>query len=224
MSKEKILLILFSAICLIFSIIRIGISQSGFLLFLVWNLILASIPWLITNRMMTVQNWKQNKWKFATYFTVWLLFFPNAPYILTDLFHLNHSSAVPLYFDLILLLLYSWTGIMFGFLSLLKMEKMFVYVNIKWTSLHSSLILILVSFGIYLGRYLRWNSWDAINNPFHIFNDVVEILLHPRQNIDAWGMTFAMTLLLNGIYWSIKLLQHEKETISKFPVDNKVMK
>jgi len=137
----------------------------------------------------------------------WLAFFPNAPYILTDLFHLNHGAAMPMWFDLVLILAFAWTGILFGFLSLWDFEKLLkTKLSRKWIPLISVGLLFLSSFGIYLGRYLRWNSWDLIHRPFSIFQDVSDRVLYPLEHTRTWGVTFFMGILLVLMYVSFRLV------------------
>lgn len=139
--------------------------------------------------------------------------FPNAPYILTDLFHLSNGSAMPIWFDLILILCFAWTGLMFGFLSLWDIEKLLATkMSAKWVSIISSSFLFIGSFGIYLGRYLRWNSWDIINNPVDLMYDVGDRVVNPFDHPRAWGLTLFMGVFLNMIYWSLKLIKKQGST------------
>ncbi len=137
----------------------------------------------------------------------WLAFFPNAPYILTDLFHLNVSSSMPVWFDLVLILAFAWTGLLFGFLSLWDLEKlMATKVQKRWVPFISVGLLFLSSFGIYLGRYLRWNSWDLLNRPGSIIQDVGERVIYPLEHTRTWGVTFFMGILLVLMYISFRLV------------------
>jgi len=142
---------------------------------------------------------------------IWLLFFPNAPYILTDLFHLRLKSSMPIWFDLLLILSFAWTGLMFGFTSLWNIENL-LRNNLKpiYINLISSLLLFIGSFGIYVGRYLRWNSWDIINQPFDLFYDIGDRIINPFDHPRTWGMTLFMGGFLNLIYFSLRLVQNKK--------------
>ncbi len=100
---------------------------------------------------------------------------------------------------------------MFGFISLINIETILIeHINAKIVSLISTLLLFVASFGIYLGRYLRWNSWDIISNPSEIFTDIFERLASPGCYQKAWGITLLMGLMLNMMYLSIKLLKVQK--------------
>jgi uncharacterized membrane protein len=138
----------------------------------------------------------------------WLLFFPNAPYVLTDLFHLRSGAAMPVWFDLLLILSFAWTSLLFGFLSLWDIEFILLQkITKKLVPLISALFLFIGSFGVYIGRYLRWNSWDLITKPFHLFSDIGERVMNPLEHQTTWGMTLFMGLFLNMLYWSFRLIK-----------------
>ena len=141
---------------------------------------------------------------------IWLLFFPNAPYILTDLFHLRYDQlSMPIWFDLVLILAYAWTGLLFGFLSLWDIERLLAeWVHPKLVTALSVSLLFLGSFGIYLGRYLRWNSWDLITEPFRLIYDIGDRIVNPFEHPRAWGMTISMGIFLNMIYWSFHFIRN----------------
>lgn len=193
--------------CILLSFFRWYYTGTKVFLFLNWNLILAIVPWLISRRLLN-QKTKPSKISLVVMLFSWLLFFPNAPYILTDLFHLNSTSNMPIWFDLILILMFAWTGMLFGFISLWNMETLFKS-RMKYSriTIWSSLLLFVCSFGIYLGRYLRWNSWDVIQNPMGIVGDVGERFMSPFDHPRTWGMTVLMGILLNVIYWTFHLLR-----------------
>ncbi|HUC81886.1 MAG TPA: DUF1361 domain-containing protein, partial [Flavisolibacter sp.] len=91
---------------------------------LTWNLFLALVPYLITRFAIRNPAWIESRWKFAFVFVAWLLFLPNSFYIITDLFHLQSSGFVPLWFDLALIFSFAWNGILLGVVSVRQMEKM----------------------------------------------------------------------------------------------------
>jgi uncharacterized membrane protein len=69
------------------------------------------------------------------------------------------------------------------------------------------ILLFLGSFGVYLGRYLRWNSWDIITEPFRLFYDIADRIINPFEHPRTWGMTLFMGLFLTIIYWSFHLVR-----------------
>lgn len=204
-----IFLILSSIFCFSMSIVRYAATDTTMFLSLNWNLFLAFIPWFVS--MILIIRKQINKLLLVLLIFSWLIFFPNAPYMLTDLFYLTPRGFPPIWYDLILLLSYAWTGLMFGFISLMNVELMLIkHISTKIAALISSVFLFVASFGIYLGRYLRWNSWDIISNPFGIFTDILERLASPFDYPKAWGVTILMGLMLNMMYLSIKLLKEQK--------------
>src|SRR5436190_17880437 len=100
-SRGTIFLGTLSALCFAISIFRFIFTESGLFLFLNWNLFLAFIPWMLSSLMMMKLKFAGNKFLIFILLVTWVLFFPNAPYILTDLFHLRIRSSMPMWFDLV---------------------------------------------------------------------------------------------------------------------------
>ena len=136
---------------------------------------------------------------------VWLLFIPNAFYIITDLFHLHMNSIMPLWFDLVLILSFAWSGMLLGIISVRRMEALFEQHFRK----HFDLVFIvpvmaLNAMGIYFGRYLRYNSWDVLTNPFDIAGDTINLFVHPLQNRVDWSMICCYAFFLTLVYLTLK--------------------
>ncbi len=197
-----------TSLCFMLILSRMHLAQSKMFLFLVWNLFLAGIPWVLSTIMILFPKLQKKNLLVVFILGVWLVFFPNAPYILTDLFHLKKSLTMPLWYDLTLVLAFAWTGLVFGFLSLWDIEQI-LNQKIKpiYTSIISSSLLFLAGFGIYLGRYLRWNSWDVLQQPEGLLIDIGDRVIHPFSHPTTWGVTILMGLLLNMFYWSFKLMR-----------------
>ncbi|RXP57105.1 DUF1361 domain-containing protein [Lutibacter sp. HS1-25] len=208
---ETLSLGLLTFLCFSFSVFRLYFSEDPEVIpRLNWNLFLAFIPWFLTSFLMINSKYKKNKIVIGTLLFFWLLFFPNAPYILTDLIHLEGKQSVQLWFDLILILSFAWTGLLFGILSLMDIEKLLNQVMSKKRVNFIIVILLFIgSFGVYLGRFLRWNSWDIISNPFGLISDIGLRIINPFEFAKTWGMTIFMGLFLNMVYWSLKIIQHK---------------
>lgn len=190
------------------ALITVRILYTGNLLFafLVWNLFLAFIPYAISVKMKTTAQ-ERSKWKFFVSVFAWLIFLPNAFYIITDLFHLNENEIVPLWYDLALILSFAWSGLLLGILSLRQMEKQFEsYFNKKFDLLFILPVMFLNGLGVYIGRYLRFNSWDVIANPLQLSNDMIYLFIHPIRNRLDWSMILCYTVLLTLIYFTMKKL------------------
>lgn len=104
---------------------RVWRSHSLLYISLIWNLLLAWIPYAVSLLATGKKRWFSHPAIFYTGSLIWLLFFPNAPYIITDLFHLEQRPGIPLWFDLLLIFSFAWNGLIFGYLSLMKMEREF---------------------------------------------------------------------------------------------------
>lgn len=215
-SREVLFLGVLSLLCFGFSLFRIDYSNTQTFFFLNWNLFLAFIPWALTTLLMFRSDGKVNKYLLMGVLFCWLLFFPNAPYILTDLFHLRLDTNMPIWFDLVLILSFAWTGLLFGLLSLMDIEIMIRRtLKTPWSMAVISILLFVSSFGIYVGRYLRWNSWDIIADPFSLIYDVGHRIIKPWEHPRAWGLTIFMGVFLNMIYWSFRFirLRRQEETL-----------
>jgi uncharacterized membrane protein len=207
-TKSTLYLFCMTMFCFMLSTMRLLRTDKVTLLFLNWNLFLAFLPWLITKWI----NYKKirNKILFALMIISWILLFPNSPYILTDLFHLKIRASVPLWYDLIVILAYAWTGLMFGFVSLQYILKLLgEKIERKYVDIIAILFLFISAFGVYLGRYMRWNSWDIISNPFDIFHDVLDRFANPTDHGRTWGVTLLFGVFLNMIFFSIRMINEE---------------
>ncbi|WP_303316234.1 DUF1361 domain-containing protein [Flavivirga abyssicola] len=185
--------------------VRIKLTHSFFYLFLVWNLFLAVIPFSITTYLVTVS--KRKKVGFAIWFSIWLTFLPNAPYIITDLLHLKISSNHLLWLDVLVVSSFALNGLLLFSLSLVDMETLLNrYLKKKKINFLMILILFLSGFGVYLGRFLRYNSWEILQHPLDLFSDIFNILLSPNQHLEAWLFTFLFGLFLSIGFWMFKVL------------------
>lgn len=207
--RTTLFLLCMSVFCFSLSAVRYYFTGSGLFLFLNWNLFLAFIPWCVGTLLSTWNDKPGNFLAPTILLAVWLLFFPNSPYILTDLFHLKSRNPVPIWYDLVVILSFAWTGLVFGLLSLLDIEAMLLRrIHPTFVGIISSLLLFIGSFGVYLGRYLRWNSWDLISEPSPLLYDIGDRIVNPLSHPQTWGMTLLLGILLNMIFWSMKLMKN----------------
>jgi len=213
--RELTFLAVISIFCFVFSVFRLIYTDSILFLFLNWNLFLAFVPWFFSSLLIVYPSLQKRTVFVFSVLGIWLLFFPNAPYILTDLFHLKRNLLMPIWFDLLLILSFAWTGLMFGFISLWNIERVLKgFIKNNWVTFISTSLLFVGSFGIYLGRYLRWNSWDIIQQPLELIYDISDRVTNPFKHPTAWGMTILMGIFLNIIYWSFKLVRKERNIAS----------
>jgi uncharacterized membrane protein len=173
-------------------------------LFIAWNLFLALLPLYFSHK---ARNSAKHLVS-AAWGAVWLLFFPNALYIVTDLFHLDQFHSVPKWFDLVLLISAAMNGLIYGLMSLYNIEQKLrtIWPHGRFRFILFSLM-VLCGYGIYLGRYLRWNSWDIITNPVSLANDMIHHVIHPIRNFNIWSLSIVFAVWMLVLYDFIKHLR-----------------
>ena len=181
--------------CVALICFRVVWSWSTGYVFLFWNLMLAGIPLVFS----TIAGLGSERlWRIG-FGCLWLLFFPNAPYIMTDLMHLRMIGSGPVWFDILLLTSCAGTGLAMGYASMAQIQGLFERAGARalgWITVVGSFFL--AGFGIYVGRFLRWSSWHVFTNPRLLFSDVTERVLNPLAHPRTWGVTvgFGMFLLV----------------------------
>jgi uncharacterized membrane protein len=204
-----------SVVSVTLAIARMEYSDTREYVFLVKNLILAWIPFLIAYIAYTLTLARKLLYVIIPVSAfVWLIFFPNAPYILTDLQHLALGPvSAPIWFDVILFIWFAWTGLLLGIVSLYLMQEI---VRREFGRVIGWIFVVVVaclsSIGMYLGRFLRWNSWDVLQNPTEISRDVWGWMRDP--NLQAFGFAALFTIFFLFIYLILyafgHLLQEQK--------------
>jgi uncharacterized membrane protein len=145
--------------------------------FFFWNLFLAWIPLLAALLFYELAARRSRRWiVMSGAAVVWFLFFPNAPYIVTDIVNLYHEPLVPYWYDIICVMASAQAGLFVGCLSLYLMQEVVRAWFGRWSGWGFALAMLgLSSFGIYLGRFLRWNSWNAIVEPLGTLRNAARI-------------------------------------------------
>ena len=201
---EKLLIISSLFSCLLVGI-KMTVEGVRMFMFLPWNLFLAFIPYAIVKWLMANPAWIEIRFRFVIIFLTWLLFIPNSFYIITDLYHLELKEDAPRWFDLTMIFSFAWNGILLGILSVSKMETIFrIFLKNKTILFFIYPVMWLIALGIYIGRYLRFNSWDILTNPFSLLGDIAEMFLNPFRYTYAWGMIFCFSIFITLVYLSIK--------------------
>ena len=189
--------LLFSMLLLM---VRIKLNHSFFYLFLIWNVFLATIPFVITSYLTMQPNIK--KMKLILWFGTWLLFLPNAPYIITDLIHLRLNPDSYLWLDILVVTSFACNGLLLFYLTVLDMKNILkTYLKKPVNDILLVMLLFLSSFGVYLGRFLRYNSWEILSNPKYLILDIFNIVLQPITYREAWLFTFLFGIFLNIGFW-----------------------
>lgn len=196
--------LLFWCACMI--AVRVDRTGSGYYRFLVTNLFLACVP-LLLSTLLRVTTRFQFHWTIrAGLVGLWLLFLPNAPYILTDILHLTRASEAPAWYDLALLLSCSGTGLLLGYLSLVDVQTIVARRSSPiWGWVFAVVSLVLSGFAIYLGRFWRWNSWDILIAPTRVF-EIANVLMHPIANMRPLSVTLIFGIILALGYISLRVL------------------
>jgi uncharacterized membrane protein len=169
--------------------------------FLVWNLVLAWAPLMLA--LLVYDGYRRGGTlvRLAPALALWLLFLPNAPYIVTDFVHLSARSRAPLWFDGVELSAFAWTGMLLGFVSLYLVHAVLRHrlgAPAGWCVVLG--VLALASMGVYLGRVKRWNSWDVLTEPGARLAELQAHLGDPATLARGLGVTVVVTGLLAAAY------------------------
>ena len=204
-SEADKMLVLSMGFSILLTLVRMVYTEQLTFIFLVWNLFLAYLPYRLSAAMLQKPSLIANRWVCVLAGITWLLFIPNSFYLVTDLFHLGYHRGVPLWFDLVLIVSFAWNGLLLGIFSVRHMEKM---VQQMWSQKNELLfiypVMLLNAVGVYIGRYLRFNSWDVITNPWALIGEMVALFLHPVASLYAWGMIGCFSVLMTLLYLTIK--------------------
>jgi uncharacterized membrane protein len=198
-----------SALCVATVELRTHETGDAYYRFLVWNLILAWVP-LVLAMGAYGRARRRVDLTVAVLLVPWLLFFPNAPYLLTDFIHLGEGPA-PLWYDALMLSAFAWTGLLLGFGSLylvqMILRRAFGTV-VAWLGV--VVALSLASIGVYVGRFIRFNSWDALLHPIRVAEVVNEQLSAvPARTAEALLGLVAFLLVGYLVVYSFTALELE---------------
>ena len=227
-SKYRLMMFILLASATVFSVaiwrVRSEYSGSERYAFLIWNLFLAWIPFIISYFSYTLII--QRRWVYlfipvAAF--LWLIFFPNAPYILTDFQHLAYdSNDLPVWYDVMMLIWFAFTGLLLGMVSLFLMQQIVQREFGPWIGWAFVAGVTAVSAaGVYMGRFLRWNSWDILRDPTGIALYSFERIQDPSlQSIGFIGLFGAFFLFLYLTLYTFAHLLTEKPSNSRTDTTN----
>jgi uncharacterized membrane protein len=192
-------------LAVVLNVLRVIIWGKMSLIFILWNILLAFIPFFISFILLSLSKEKKlSKIIFIIGFILWMLFIPNAPYIVTDFIHLGEIRSVPMIYDVFLIFSSASVGLMLGFHSFFHIEQIIKKkYSPRVTSLIMGLIMIIISFGIYLGRFMRFNSWDVFVNHTSLIKNVWKIFSQSTTNTEVYLYTglFFFFLYLSYKAW-----------------------
>ena len=178
--------------------------------FLVWNLFLAWLPLGFALLVCELQrNGQARTWRFASLSALWLLFFPNAPYIFTDLIHLTTHFRGHFWVDLTLILICALTGLVLGFVSLYLLQSVVARMFGRVASwLFVAAVAGLSSFGVYLGRFVRVNSWDIVTRPGKLYHGINDWVSDPFAHSTSFAFPILFATFLFIAYVMLYALTH----------------
>ena len=198
--KQNNYLIISSLIAITMLLLRVKLTHSIYLLFLLWNLFLATIPYSLSTIIKTDFRLRRSNLKNLGIIIIWLLFIPNTFYLITDFVHLNPSNLYRYIFDFALLSSFTIAGFYFGILSIHTIYKQ---IQFFYSNTISRIFLISISylcaFGIYIGRVLRFNSWDIISNPFFLIKSILDSIFLLETVVFSVELG-TLILIVNSIY------------------------
>ena len=178
--------------------------------FLAANLFLAWLPLVFAVLACeSLRDSKRPRWQFFGLSAAWLLFFPNAPYIFTDLMHLTSRYFTHFWVDMMVILSCALTGLVLGFVSLYLMQSVVTRKYGRVTGWgFTAAVIGLSSFGIYLGRFLRFNSWDVVANPVKLYHGISSWVADPLANSTTFAFPALFAAFLLIAYVMLYALTH----------------
>jgi len=198
--------VLTSGLCSALLLSRVAYTDTMLFMMLGWNLLLAWIPFVLSVTMVVVSRLPAARWLLLPILgAAWLVFLPNAPYLITDLIHLENRPPVPYWYDIAMLGLFGSTGLLLGVRSLEHVHDLIRQSTGEvagWLS--TGAIALLCGLGMYLGRFDRWNSWDLVSQPGAIVADVLRRAAAPSENLQAWGFTLTFGAAMLAFYIAMR--------------------
>lgn len=198
-------LLISNAACLFLFLLRSIESDSSRYWFLIWNLFLGWLPlgfawWL--SRCLQKGSWSRPGSVILTF--LWLGFLPNSFYLVSDLIHLHATGEVSLLYDVVMFSLFIFNAYVAGFLSLYLVHRELLKRLTRYQA-HTVVggVLLVCCFAIYLGRSLRWNTWDVLVNPAGLLFDVSDRIINPGAHPQAIVTTSTFFILLGCMYMVI---------------------
>jgi uncharacterized membrane protein len=175
------------AMLLIARWLRAGSPEFGFL---AWNLFLGAIPLVASGLLVRADRNREAVPVRVVWFALWLLFLPNAPYIVTDFIHLAPRPPIALWFDIAVIYSFAAAGVILGYASVADVHALFARhwgAAAGWAVALTALLLS--GLGVFLGRFVRWNSWDALLHPHRLLSHVASRSLDPADHSRSIGVT-----------------------------------
>jgi uncharacterized membrane protein len=194
------------ALAIVLNIIKIFLFHTTSSVYMFWNIFLAFVPFFISSVLLVSTN-KNNIIKpfFIIGFILWFLFLPNAPYVMTDFIHLGRIRAVPIMYDIFFFFSSAYVSLLMGLYSLHHIEKILLLkFSKKVINIIIPVIILFASFGIYLGRFLRFNSWDLFTSHSSLLATIWDIFTKGNTYINVYAYTLLFFAFIYTVYISFK--------------------
>ena len=211
-NNQKLALLAFvSSLAIVLLSLRIVITKDSWFIFLNWNLFLAWVPLIFIKWVWEKEVVRKSPaWLLSGYLAIWLLFFPNAPYLITDLQHLRAVPDHMLWYDGLMIFTFALSGFLTGLYSIRIVHRI---ITNRWNQEFAWAIIlpsmVLSGFGIFLGRYGRWNSWDIVAQPISLARGIIRSMQDPFAI--KYTLSFSLVLMLMYFAFHIfaEIKQHE---------------
>lgn len=182
---------------------RVLYSGDGRYVFLLWNIFLGVIPAFASFKLAAAAG--REKWKQILLLLIAIAFLPNSFYIITDLQHLQSEQAIPIWFDAGIIFFSAMIGLGAGYISIFNLE---FYAAKFWSrskrTAAALILFFLIAFGVYIGRYLRFNSWDIISDLVRLLSEISERFINPADHKRTWSMTAFFCVCFTVIWFAIR--------------------
>lgn len=188
------------------NILRVVLFDKFSFVYILWNILLAFIPFLISSILLYYsEKNKLNQTLFVIGGIIWLIFLPNAPYIVTDLIHIGVVKGVPVLYDSVLLFTSAWAGLLLGVNSIYHIEKILLSkYSKKITNFIILIVILFTSFGVYVGRFLRFNSWDFFTSHSSLLSSVWKIFTQSNNYVNVYIYTILFFFFIYVSFISFK--------------------
>lgn len=191
-----------SAVSVLLLVIRMIVAGNTRFSFMIWNLFLAWLPVVFAlGFRLHMKKHRLQDWQNLALLFLWLGFLPNSFYLISDLIHLQSSGESSVLYDIAMMMSFILNGLILGYLSIyIVHSQMLQRLRDRTVLAFLAFVFLACGFAIYLGRYLRWNTWDIIINPFGILFDLSERVINPVLHIQTYVVTLTFFILLSSTY------------------------
>jgi uncharacterized membrane protein len=191
-----------SAVSVLLLVIRMIVAGNAKFSFMIWNLLLAWLPVVFAlGFRINMAKHRLQSWQNLALLGLWLGFLPNSFYLMSDLIHLQSSGEAAVLYDVAMMMSFIINGLILGYISVYLVHvQLLKKLSSKMMLVFLSAVFLACGFAIYLGRYLRWNTWDIVLNPFGILFDLSERVVNPVLHIQTYVTTLTFFVLLSSTY------------------------